>query len=83
MSASSDRRSLVLVHHVGRDSPALTNRDAVVFRPGPDVTAALTACRGTPRTAGLCPPDLAGILDERRRLLMEGGGVLLTQVYLK
>ena len=30
---------LVLLHHVGRDAAALTDRQAMLFRPGPDITA--------------------------------------------
>ncbi len=33
----------VLFHHCCRDPPAGADRDAMVFRPGPDVTTAPTA----------------------------------------
>ena len=82
VSASAGRRGLVLLHHAGWDAPALTDRDAMVFRPGPDIAAALAAGPGTPRPAGLRPPGLAGMLDERHELLAERGGVLLIQVNL-
>jgi hypothetical protein len=29
---------VVLLYHGGRDAPALTDRQAVLFRPGPDIT---------------------------------------------
>src|SRR5579859_1004786 len=82
VSASAGRRGLVLLHHAGRDAPMLADRDALVFRPGPYIAAALPAGPGTPRLAGLCPPGLAGVLDERHELLTERGGVLLAQVNL-
>jgi len=81
-SAPCGRRGLVLRHDAGRDAPPLTDRHAVVLRPGPDVTAALTAGRGAPGPAHMCPPGLAGVLDEWRELPAERGGVLLAQVDL-
>jgi hypothetical protein len=36
-------RRVILLLHTGRDAPALTDRQAVLLRPGPDITAALTA----------------------------------------
>jgi hypothetical protein len=58
VSASLGRRGCVLLNHAGRDTPALPNRDGVVFRPGPDIAAALAACRRTTRAAGLAPPGI-------------------------
>src|SRR5690348_6119243 len=75
-------RRVVLLHHAGWDAPALTDHDAVVLRPGPDITAALTAGRGTPWPTRLRPPGLAGMLDERGELLAKRSGVLLVQVDL-
>jgi hypothetical protein len=75
-------RGVVLLHHAGWDAPALIDRDAAVFRPGPDITAALTAGRGTPWPARWRPPGLAGVLEERGELLAKRGGVLLVQVDL-
>jgi hypothetical protein len=75
-------RGVVLLHHAGRDAPAPADRDAVVFRSGPDITGALTAGHGTPGPARWCPPGLAGVLEERGELLAERGGVLLVQVDL-
>src|SRR5215467_7209637 len=54
----------------------------MVFRPGPDLPGALTTGHGTGRPGWLMPPGLAGMLDERRDLLAERGGVLLAQVDL-
>jgi hypothetical protein len=82
LPSASFCRGLVLLHHAGRNAAALTDRQAVVFRPGPDVTAALTARRGPPRAAGLGAAGLARVLDERRQLLPERGGVFLAQVDL-
>jgi hypothetical protein len=69
-------RRVVLLCHAGRDAPALTDRQAVFLRPGPDITAALTAGRGPPGPARLCPPGAAGVLNVGRELLAKRGGVL-------
>src|SRR6266851_2819291 len=79
--APADRR-VVLLQHAGRDTAALTDCQAVLFRPGPDITAALTADCGPPGPARLCPPGLAGVLKIGRELLAERGGVLGVQVNL-
>src|SRR6266516_1252105 len=42
---------LVLLHHAGRDAPALTDRQAMLFRPGPDITRVLPAGRASPGPA--------------------------------
>lgn len=73
---------LVLLHHAGGDTPARTDRDAMVVRPSPDIAAALTAGGGLGRPVDLPAPGLAGMLDERRRLLAERAGMLLAQVDL-
>src|SRR5689334_15399358 len=73
---------LVPLHHAGRDAPALTDHDAVVFRPRPDVTAVLPAGLSTSRSARLRSPGLAGVLKVRRELLAERGGVAGPQVDL-
>jgi hypothetical protein len=53
------------------------------FRPGPDVTAALTADGGPPAApARLCPPGSAGVLEIGRELLAQRGAVLGVQVDL-
>src|SRR6516162_4736634 len=80
-SAAAGRR-LVLLYHARRDAPARADRDAVVFRPGPDVTGALAARRGPGRPARLRPPSLPRVLDEWRQLLSERGRVLLAQIDL-
>src|SRR5690348_10965397 len=73
---------LVPLHHAGRDAPALTDHDAVVFRPRPDVTAVLPAGLSTSRSARLRSPGLAGVLKVRRELLAERGGVAGPEVDL-
>jgi hypothetical protein len=72
----------ILLNEAGRDAPAVADRDALAFRPRPDVAAALPACCGTPRPAARPPASLAGVLDERRKLLPERPGVLLAQIDL-
>src|SRR5579859_6192691 len=67
-------RGLVLVHHAGRDPAALTDRQAMLFRPGPDITRTL------PTRCG--PPGAAGMLDVGRELLAQRSGVLGVQVDL-
>src|SRR5262245_39317436 len=37
---------VVLLHDAGRDAPALTDRQAVLLRPGPDITGAPPPGRG-------------------------------------
>ena len=55
---------------------ALTDRQAVLFRPGPDATQALAARRSPPGPAGLGTPGPAGVLEERRELLAERAAFL-------
>jgi len=38
----------VLLNNIRGDAPAGADRDALVFGPGPDAPAAITACRGSP-----------------------------------
>src|SRR5260370_41426291 len=73
---------LVLLRHARWDTPALIDRDAVALRPGPDISAALTAGGGTARPARLCPPGLAGVLDERPQLLTGSAGGVVAQIDL-
>src|SRR5262249_53346928 len=80
--SASAGRGLVLLYHARGDPPALTDRDAVVFRPGPDVTGALAARRGPAGPARLRAPGPAGVLDERRQLLAERRRVPLAQIDL-
>jgi hypothetical protein len=54
----------------------------MLFRPGPDVTAALTPGWGPRPPAGLCPPGLAGVLEIGCELLAERGSVLGVQIDL-
>jgi hypothetical protein len=39
---------VVLLHHAGGDAAALADRQAVLVRPGPDITRALAASRSPP-----------------------------------
>src|SRR5215471_21098450 len=71
---------VVLPYHPGRDPPALTDRQAALLRPRPDITRTLTVGRRVPLSAGLCPSSLAGVLNVGRELLVERGGVLGAQV---
>ena len=80
MLVSADR--VVLFHHAGRDAPALANCQAVLFRPGPDVTRALTVSRGPPGATRLRPSGSAGMRKVGLELLAERGGVLGVQVNL-
>src|SRR5262249_7895830 len=61
------------------DAPALAYRQAVLLRPGPNVTRALAVGRGAAR---LRPPGRAGVLQVGRELLAELRGVLGVQVDL-
>src|SRR5260370_6708101 len=71
---------LVLLHHARWDTAALIDRDAVVLRPGPDISAALTAGSGPARPAGPCPPGLAVAFDGRPQLLPESAGARVVHV---
>ena len=73
---------LILLHHTGRNAAALTDRQAVLLRPGPDITGALPTGRGPARPARLCSPRIAGVLYIGCELLAECGGVLGIQVDL-
>jgi hypothetical protein len=75
-------RGLVLLHHAGRDTSPFADGDAVIFRPGADIAAALAAGRAADRPMRLRSAPLAGMLDERRELLAEGGGVFGAEVDL-
>src|SRR5438876_11754003 len=59
---------------------ALADRDALVFRPRPDVAAAFPARCGTRRPAALSASGLAGMFDVGRDLPAERAGVLLTEI---
>src|SRR5215472_7975962 len=72
----------VLPRNARGDAPAVTDRDALPFRPRPDITAALTACRGAPGPAAWSPPGLARVVDEQSDLPAERRGVLLAQIDL-
>src|SRR5260370_15821027 len=76
------RGVVVLLQHAGGDAPALTDRQAVLFRPNPDIAAALTVRCGPPGTARLGPPRLAGVLKIGCEVFAERGGVLGVQVDL-
>ena len=41
--SGSSGRDVVLLHHAGRDAPAVADRDALPFGPRPDIAAALAA----------------------------------------
>src|SRR5579859_5928189 len=62
--------------------PRAADRDALVFRPCPDIVAAFAARCAPYRPAALPPAGLTGMLDERREFLAQRGGVLLVQVDL-
>ena len=74
--------SLLFARRAGRDTPTLADGDAMVFRPGPDIAAALAAGRAARRSVQLNSPRLAGMLEERCELLAEGDGVLGAEVDL-
>src|SRR5262249_60077985 len=74
---SASLGGLILRYHPGWDAPPLTDRDAMVLRPGPDIAAELTARRGAGRPAKLSPPRLAGVPDQRGDLRPERGRALL------
>src|SRR5689334_20701951 len=73
---------LVLLGHARGDAPAVADRDALVFCPGPDVRAALPAGCGASGSAPLSPASPAGVFDERRELPAEHIGVFGAQVDL-
>src|SRR5262249_60552924 len=81
-ASRSGRGGFVLLDNARRDAPALADRDALVFRPRPDIAAALTARCGTHRPAALPPSSPAGVLDVGRDLPAEPAGVLLAEVDL-
>ena len=69
-------RGLILLHHGGRDAAALTDRQTMLFRPGPDIPRALPARCGPPGPASPGTPGPAGMLNVGRELLAQRGGVL-------
>src|SRR5690349_2111823 len=52
LGSASFGGGLVLLHHAGRDTPARTDRDAVIVGPGPDIAAARPARRRAARPPG-------------------------------
>jgi hypothetical protein len=72
----------VLLSHAGRDSPAGADRDAVLFRPRPDLAAALPPGRRPAGPAGRPASRLMGVLDIGLALLAEGPRILGAQVDL-
>src|SRR5215468_6021221 len=83
-SASSvlSHGGVVLLGNVGGNAPAVAERDALVFGPGPDVAAAPSVCGGSRRPAALCSPAFAGVFDIGGESGSERGGVLSAQVDL-
>src|SRR5580704_2583897 len=75
-------RGVVLLGHAGRDAAALTDRQAMLLRPGPDIARALPAGHSPAAPAAWCPSGFAGVLDIGREQLAEYGGVLGAQVDL-
>lgn len=72
----------VLLSHVGGDTTAIADQDAVLSRPGPDIAAALTSRRVSRRSAALSTPRLTSMSNVRRELLAQRGRVLLVQINL-
>jgi hypothetical protein len=71
-------RQLVLLDNAGGDAAAAAQRYALVFRPGPDVRAALPAGGSPLRPVPLSFARLAGVFDVEGELLAEStsaGGV--------
>jgi hypothetical protein len=68
---------------VGSDAPAVADRDAMLFGPGPDGPAAPADGRGARRAAVALPRrGPTGMIDERRELAAERGGVVAIQIDL-
>jgi hypothetical protein len=62
------------------DSSAVADCDALVFGPRPDTTAALTSGAGTAWLTAMPASSLTGVLDKRRELPVELGGILGAQI---
>src|SRR5260221_4146524 len=71
---------VVLLGNARRYAPAVADRDALVFRPRPDAAAALTSRCRTAGPAALPASRLTGVLDERRELPAEPGGIPGAQI---
>src|ERR1700722_10494698 len=71
----SPLRGVVLRGHAGCDAAAVTDRDAVVSRPGPDIAASVPARGRMRRLSALATPRLTGMVHVRRDLLAELGRV--------
>ena len=56
---------VVLLNDGCGDTPAVADRDAMVFGPGPDLAAAFTACCGAPGPVARSAASFAGVVDER------------------
>jgi hypothetical protein len=76
------RRGVIPRHHIRRNAPPGTDRNALPGRPRPDRSTTLTARRRPPGPAPRPPPSPAGVLDERCQLPAERRSVLLVQVDL-
>jgi hypothetical protein len=74
-------RALVFLDHIGRQSPVLSDIEALFFCPGADGTAPLAAGRSPGRAP--VRAHWAGMLDERGQLAAEAPGMLGVQVNLK
>jgi len=72
----------ILLDNAGGDAAAAAERDAPVFRPGPDVRAALLAGGSPIRPVPLSSARLAGVLDVGGELLAESASVGGVQVDL-
>src|SRR5580658_10698362 len=79
---ASGRGCLVLLSDAGREPPAFTDLDAVLFGPGPHFGAVPAGRRRTPRPGTLPAAVPAGVIDKRCQLRAEPARVHSAQVNL-
>jgi hypothetical protein len=71
-----------IAHRAGRDTAALTDRQAMLFRRDPDITRTLPTGRGPPVAAGSLSARPLRVLGIGREQRAEQGGVLDAQIDL-
>jgi len=76
------RGGFVLLDNVGGDAAVAAERDALVFRPRPDVRVASTAGGSPPRLVSLTSARPAGVFEVGGKLAGESRGVAGVQIDL-
>ena len=82
LAVSGSSGGFVLLDHAGGNPATVADRDALISRPRPNTTVALTTRCAALRPAARSPDGLAGVFGERDELLVKDSSVPGAQVDL-